>query len=253
VRFGAALFLLMAAVSPSDVAGQTLAGRTVEEGRNVPVPGALVFLVDRDGKHRAEARSDSLGRFWLTPPEAGAYQVEARRFGYETTRSPLLALKAEGHVAVDLTMRPAPIGLAGIEVSVERQAEDLLGRFGLTPARLGDRWIDHDAIAKMPLLTGPGEVITQRGIAGLGVDDCGATTVKCDLCVHFFRANTGIGLKTCALLVLNGVAVPPDVAEFLDPLDLEAIAVLKPEDATTFYGERGVGGVVLMWTRSGRR
>jgi hypothetical protein len=39
----------------------------------------------------------------------------------------------------------------------------------------------------------------------------------------------------------------------IDHHDLEAIVVLGPTEATTFYGTAGGGGAVLLWTRRGRR
>jgi hypothetical protein len=244
----AAAVILAMLVGTGDVEGQTLRGRVVEDGRDSPVAGANVSLLNRDGDHRAGASADSLGRFLLTPPEAGEYYIESVRIGYETTRSPLLALTAVDTVPFEITMVALPLGLEGFEVTVEAEAVQFLRSFGHTPASLRNRWIDADAIEAMPLPVGVREVIRWRGIAGLTVreDNSGAVPT---LCVMFQRGRTATGLNQCALILLNGVRIHPEIAQSINPADLEGIAVLTPVDASTFYGTNAGGGAVLMWTR----
>ena len=95
--------ILTALVGTTEVEGQTLRGLVVEEGRESPVAGAAVSLLSRDGNHRAGASADSLGRFLLSPPAAGEYYIESARIGYETTRSPLLALAMADTVPFEIT------------------------------------------------------------------------------------------------------------------------------------------------------
>lgn len=71
--------------------------------------------------------------------------------GYEPTSSPLLALEVEGSASLELMVRPAPIGIEGIEVEVEREAELFLGNFGHTPATLRNGWIGREAIEEMEM------------------------------------------------------------------------------------------------------
>jgi hypothetical protein len=107
----AAGFLLVVLSVPPRAGAQTLVGRVVEEGRETPVTGALVSLVDRDGEPGPRTITDSLGQFVLTPRRDGEYVVEVTRLGYETTRSPLFAMTVEGSVSLDLVMHPLPLGL----------------------------------------------------------------------------------------------------------------------------------------------
>lgn len=53
--------------------------------------------------------------------------------------------------------------------------------------------------------------------------------------------------------MLDGVVVPAEMAFDLDSRDIEAIAILDPTDAVTFYGTAAGGGAVLFWTRRGRQ
>ena len=238
-------FAVASAAAP--VHAQTLSGTVLEEGRGVPVAGAMISLLDRDGERRTSAMADSLGRFSLAPPEAGEYVIETVRIGYETSTSPLLALSAEGEVDVELMMTPLPIGLEGFEVSVEREAEIMLEPFGLTPATLRNRWIDRTDIEAMNTPGLPKDVIRWRNISGVTVDEYD-TFDDGVLCVRFRRSE-----RACAITVLNGALVPPEAAFHINAGDIEAMAILTPEDATTFYGTPGGGGAVLIWTRAGGR
>lgn len=117
----AILLLATVTVGARGVPAQTLTGRVLEEGRETPIPGAVITLVDREGDRRAGTTADSLGRFTLAPPEPGQYAVVASRVGYRTTRSPLFALRTTGTSTFDILMSPEPVGLAGFEISVERE------------------------------------------------------------------------------------------------------------------------------------
>jgi len=98
----------------------------------------------------------------------------------------------------------------------------------------------------MPLPVGPAEAIRWRGIPGVSVAEP-LTPGTAEFCVVFARRGG------CALVILNGIEISPLAAQQMNPHDLEAIAILMPVDATTFYGTRAANGAVLLWTRSGRR
>jgi len=248
----AVLLSLALCAGAGPASAQTLTGRVLEEGRGTPVEGVAVSLLDRNGKHRAGTISDSLGHFTLRPPGAGEYVIEGTRIGYEPTRSPLLALKdGESTAALDLLMDPSPIGIAGLEVTVDDRAEDLLQTLGHTPADLRNRWLSRATLAALPPTYGPSEAILANGVAGIEVGPSGG--VVQGLCVSFRRAQTFAGGGRCAKIVLNGGPVDAIDAANLSLDEIESIAILTPMDATTFFGGDGGGGVVLIWTRNGRR
>ncbi len=241
-------------LGPGQAHAQTLVGTTVDEARGSPVAGAIVRLLDRDELERTQVASDSLGRFVLSAPEPGDYYLEAIRLGYHRTRSPLLALRSEVTAEVELVMTPAPLGLPGLEVSAEAEARELLGNFNLSPTSLGNRWMGRREIESVAVKRDVGSVLEWRGPPGVrvirpenlapGSDDLG-------LCVSQVRGRTGAGLGTCSLVVLDGRLISNEMALYLDPLTIEAMALLTPRDAVTFYGELGAGGALLLWTRRG--
>lgn len=242
------LALCVATAAPLEGGAQAVTGVVIEEGRNTPVGGAFISLTDRSGSRRASTIADSLGVFRISPPEAGEYYIDVIRIGYMPLRSPLLALGTDGVASLELIMRPQAIGLEGLEVSVEREAEALLAPFGLTPARLRNRWIGRDAIDRMTTPGFPKDVIRWQNISGLSIDEVDPSKeARPELCVRFLRRS-----RACALTVLNGAIVPRSAVFHLDTRDIEAIAILEPIDAATFYGTQGGGGAVLIWTRRGR-
>jgi len=231
--------LLFAVLYPStEVQGQMLAGRIVEEGRDIPVPGAVVVLLDRAGEQKASAMADSVGRYRIRPPEKGDYVIEVTQFGYTTMRSPLIALEAEGSALLDLEVAPAPVDLQGLDVSVEREAQRELGSLGLTPSALGTRWMDREAIEAMPGLPPLSAALRNRGIAGASFPDDSHA-----LCLQF-RRGTG-----CAMIMLDGAPLPPHVALDLRLDEMGAMAVLTPSEATAMYGQNAAGGAILLWSR----
>lgn len=240
---------------PGPLAAQTLIGRVLDQAHEGPVNGAVVRLVDRSGAERAQAITDGVGRFTLTPPEAGEYFLIAEGFGYTATRSPLIALGTEGTAPIDLMIAPAPIGLEGIDISVEEVAAEELSAFNLSPRELGNRWINREQIEAIPVKLDIGTIIERTSVPGTqirrpenltpGSDDLG-------LCVSMQRGRTGGGWGRCALIVLNGVPISGPEASHLDPTTIESMAVLQPIEATSFYGTQGGGGAVLVWTRRGR-
>jgi len=93
----------------------------------------------RAGEAVGSGISDETGRIVFSPPTAGEYIIEVVRLGYETFRSPLLALVREGGVGLELLMRPQAIGLEGFDVVTETRGAELLERPGLSAAELPPR------------------------------------------------------------------------------------------------------------------
>lgn len=258
-RVTAALFLLgvAAAGAPKGLAGQTVMGRALDAQREGPVAGALVRLLDRDGKERAQAVTDDAGRFVLAPPRPGEYYLEGTRLGYQRTLTPLLGFSgAEGTVPLDLMMSAAPIGLEGlsVEVDVVTRATEELQLSGIAPRDLGNRWIDRKDIEAVPIRADVGNVLERQNIANIRIirpENLVPGSDKLGLCVALTRARMGSGLGTCALVVLNGVPITGEQALGLDPESVEAMAVLLPPEAATLFGIRGGAGALVVWTRAG--
>jgi Carboxypeptidase regulatory-like domain len=243
---------LLLAASPTRA--QTIVGHVLDELRESPVVGAAVKLVDRDGEERALAIADSTGRFVITPPIAGEYELRASRLGYRAARSPLLSLTTEGTANVDLLMMPAPIGLEGLKVSVDVSAEAAaqLEIAGVEPKDLGRRWVTQSDIDAIAVKRDVGTLLEWQGIGGMRVIRSENQTTGSEdigMCVSLNRARTFKGEGRCALPVIDGVPSNNFVLRDLDPLTVSAMALLTPIEATFLYGKRGEAGAVLVWTR----
>lgn len=246
---------MLAAFVPAGAPAQMIEGRVLDQENEQPIGGAIVSLVDADGDEHGRVLADSVGRFRILPSDAGEFYVVAERFGYYETRSPLFALSTEGLATLDLMLIPEPVGIEGLEVSVEELAEDELRQLGLTPAQLGNRWIDRHEIDRIPIKRDLGVILERTAQVGMqvirpenlapGSDDMG-------LCFSLQRARTGAGMGTCAVIVLDGVPISGVAALNIDPGAVESMAILEPIEATTFYGTAGGSGAVLVWTRRGR-
>lgn len=107
-------------------AAQTLVGAVTEEGSGRPVPGAMVHLLDGERPSGPRFLTGVDGRYRLEVPGPGSYRLAVERIGFTATRSALVDV-AEGQtvVAFDLTVVPAPVRLAGMDVEGDRRRCDL--------------------------------------------------------------------------------------------------------------------------------
>lgn len=261
VRATAAILLTAGLLGhPGQLDAQTILGRVVDDARNSPVAGAAVRLLDRDGKERANAVSDSVGRFTLTPPEAGDYYLSAERIGYEATRSPLISLHLGGTAPLDLMLAPAPLGLEGITVETEKPAVEQLEFLGIRAEDLGTRWVTQDEIDKIQVKRDVGSILEWQQISGLRVirpenltkdGSGGGDPGYQGICLSLQRARDSVhNAGTCALPVLDGITIDNRRLELIDPETIQAIAVLLPTDSRILYGERGKYGAVLFFSKS---
>lgn len=254
----AALALVLATLAvaiPAESRAQTILGQVLDQINEQPVGGVAVSLVSRSGVERLRTLSDSVGRFVLTPPEAGEYLLVTERFGYLETRSPLLALVIEGRAPLELLVAPSPIGLEGLEVSVEDLAAEQLNIMGLSANVLGRRWIDRRQIEAIQVKRDIGTILettSQSGIRVIRPDNLTMGSENMGLCVSMQRGRRADGRGTCALVVLNGVPISSVQALNIDPDAIESIALLVPTEAVMQYGTMAGSGALLVWTRHGR-
>jgi hypothetical protein len=247
--------MLVMLTLPAPSAAQTILGRVLDELSEQPVPGVVVSLIVPSGDERLRTLSDSLGRFVIEPPEAGEYLLMTDRFGYRETRSPLLALTTEGRATLDLMIAPEPIGLEGLEISVEERAAEELVRMGISMNALGNRWIDREQIEAIPVKRDMGVILERTAQAGIRVARRENLTMGSDdigLCIALLRVRTADGGGRCALVVLDGIPITGPAALDIDPDAIEGIAILEPIESSTYFGTIGGAGAVLVWTRRGR-
>lgn len=176
------------------------------------------------------------------------------RFAYRAFTTPLLSLTSEGTVELELLLAPAPLGIEGLEVRVEEVIASQLTAMGLTPAFLGNRWIDKERIDAIQVKRDLGVIIEltqQMGPMVVRPENLTTGSENIGLCIALQRARSA-GSWNCALTVLNGVPISGIQALIIPPETIESMAVLLPREAVTHYGTLGGPGAVLIWTTNGR-
>lgn len=76
---------------------QDLRVRVLEAELSNPVAGALVLLVDPEGRERNRGVTSEGGRVYLRAPSAGSYRLRLLRIGYVAWESPLTEVRGETH------------------------------------------------------------------------------------------------------------------------------------------------------------
>ena len=120
VRLGMVLgVLLMVLLDPRGGSAQRLSGRLLDLSTNDPLTAGVLTLQTVDGIPVRTAFTDDEGGWTLEVPGPGLYYLEASRFGYETwVAGPLEVVVGDDLLSV-YHLRPMPIRLDPIEVTVE--------------------------------------------------------------------------------------------------------------------------------------
>ena len=124
VRAATSILVATSALFVQPGGAQVIDGVVVDSSSRVPVAGALVSLVDNDGRdlQRFMVDADGSFRFLVTGPP-GTYSLRAERLGMATTTVGGLDPGPADTVTVRITLRQRPIALTGIEASGERRCE----------------------------------------------------------------------------------------------------------------------------------
>ena len=120
VRIGLSIawVVLQAAVAPS-MQGQVIRGRLVDAADNAAIAGAMMTLMDRDGRAVERILTHSAtGMFELRAPEPGEYRVRAERIGYGTTSSAFFSISAGDTLTVQISAPVEALSLEGIRAAV---------------------------------------------------------------------------------------------------------------------------------------
>lgn len=236
------MFLGLAALplAANPASSQLLEGQ-VSGDDGLPVEGALVGLYTRDGDQRAATLTDADGSYRLEVPEAGEYLLGAERIGYSPFRSPLLAIdESRERYRLDLEMLRAPVPIAGITVTAERQEEierQIRLLIGVNPKSLRNPPIPRDSIlAHWERGRSFPEMLRWSHVAGL--------TVKP-------RADEGYCFEmrtVCVPVYLNGMPLQSAWHDML-PLELAETVVIVGRNESIAYP----GGAILLYTEGWMR
>jgi hypothetical protein len=117
LRFAA----LFAALFPALLAAQQVEGRVTAGSGGAP--GALVELLDLEGRPAANAATDSTGAFRVTAPSAGSYRLRAGQVGFWSDLSQPFSLAVGELRVISLAITPRVVTLEGLTASGRRRCE----------------------------------------------------------------------------------------------------------------------------------
>lgn len=215
------------------IRAQALRGVVVSAADSSAIPGALVRLVDGDGRDKAVALADSMGRYHLSVPEPGEYRLAAARFGYHTFESPLLSITGDRIYPVDIELAVAPVGIPGLVVSAKRFAE--LERGVQLAIGVSSGALRNDLIFRPQ--------IDEHLARGHDVVDVVRWSNFSSIVTKETRDGPCFQWRNrhCLPVYLNGVPVVPELVHAL-PLDMvETMVVLAPGESLAYNS----GGVLL--------
>ena len=237
---------LQAQVDSGEVEGVALEG-VVFEGEvldlrtGLPVLGAIVALPSL----ARSVMTDELGYFRMEGVPAGFYEISVIRLGYEGL---LEELPVNGREIVAVHLTPGPIPLEGIEVEVISRAAQEMRAMGISSRSIVGP-VEMESLRESYFSLD--QLLTSRTLPraryhpAMGVGGRG--------CLRVSRPSLRGG--SCAALVVDGVLVNPEAADWvyrLSPNDIFAMRFLYGPAAAIRYGHRGSDGVLFIETRVGR-
>lgn len=224
------LALLLLAGIPSLLSAQTknFSGIVIDEEGEALV-GATIVL---DGDVSKGKSSDLDGRFSF-PAEAESGTIEVSMIGFET-----VSLKVQAGRTVKIVLKEDSYLLDGVVFTGYGtiSKKDMTGAVGVVSGKelssMPVTSVNNVLQGKVPGLT----VTSSSGAPGAGS-------------VARIRGIGSITGSTTPLYVVDGL--PQDGIDFLNPNDIESIAVHKDASVAAIYGSRGSNGIIVITTKSG--
>lgn len=230
-RFVYTLFALLFAVC-SYAADITITGKVSDAEKGETLPGVSITI---KGTSRG-ATTDAKGDFSIKVPNKNSVLVFSF-LGYETQE---IEVGNQTNIIVSMATDSKSLEEVVVVGYGTQKKVNLTGAVST---------IDSKAIENRPSSnlanalqgTSPGLIVTrsngQPGSEGIGIQIRGASS-----------ANGNIE----PLVVLDGVTVPGNTLQSLNPNDVENISVLKDAAAAAIYGAQAAGGVILVTTKKAK-
>lgn len=115
----AALTLLL--IGASDLCAQAVRGRLLDAGSRDPVAGALIVLLDSDGREIGSTVTSARGTYHVRAPGAGVFRLRAERIGFENSLSDTITLLAGQTVSREITASSSAVVLPALAVESDTE------------------------------------------------------------------------------------------------------------------------------------
>ena len=249
-------FLFLAALASGgfladqSLEAQTVEGRILEASSERPVAAARVMLLDTARVPVASTTSHSSGTFSVHVREPGDYLLLVQALGYASFLDGIYELGDGGEISLEIRLRPSPLELDSLEVSVKR---------AFSEARLRGTGFDQRRSTGFGYFVTPEEVerrdpfILWDLIQGIpGIFNASTSGIGTELVLF----KPGLGAMYCSprvyvdgMRMSNPVGSLETVVRARDVLALE-VYTRGSSAPIQFGGTTGDGcGVVLIWTK----
>ncbi len=241
-RVALAMVALIASIlTPAgSLRAQTVHGTVLDETNDIPVPGASMELLTRSGNRVSESIANDLGRFALKVPEAGEYFLHVQRLGYEPMTSLLLEIGVDRNYDLELAVRPAPLPIGDIRVTVRGEQVRLWVRqiVGMDPSSLSGKVVMGEELER--IRESSSDIVSMMRWAHLAA----TVTYSFDKGVCVMARAMG-----CAKVMLDGAPFPLELFDTIDPYTIGAIVFLRPIDSGILFGSNlGRSGTLLLFS-----
>src|SRR5688572_4866384 len=228
-KFASLLTMLMLLCTFAFGQTRTVTGQVRDE-RGEPIPFATILETGTNNASRADAN----GSFSLKIKEGSTLTISST--GYETI-SVTPGVGFQGY-----SLKTIAAGLQEVIVTtalgIKRKPKEL--GYANTTVRN-----DQFNIGKP---TNIGQALSGK-VAGLQIVNTSNSVNASPRIV--LRGNRSISGNNQALIVLDGVPVPQNTINYLNPNDIESVTTLKGGQAAALYGSDGVNGVLIINTKKG--
>lgn len=248
MRYWAAA-LAMCLTASGSLSAQVVRGRILEASEHRSIPVAAVSLLTREAVEVSSTQTDEDGSFHLASPTAGGFYLYVEALGFQPTLEGSLNLTEGDTVEIDVVLIPSPLPMDPIVVEAETQPRRLrmAGFFERKQAGFG-AFIEREEIERRDprflsdlFRARPGF----RLVYGAG----GAELVS--------RRTSTFAAGGCKpLIYLDGLPmVRGAIDDLVHPSLVEAIEAYSgiSQLPAQYSGAESACGVVLVWTRRGRR
>lgn len=217
------------ASAPKALLQQQVSGR-VTDSLSQPLEGVSVNL--KGGQ--ASAVTDGDGRFVINVPSGDATLVFTF-IGYANQE-----IAVQGRSAINVTMVEESSELGEVVVvgyGTQRRGDVTGSIVSVSAEEIEARPVNNVLEAMQGKAAGVDITSSQRP------GTLGAITV---------RGVRSLSAANSPLYVVDGIPLTTDGIDNINPLDIEAIDILKDASATAIYGSRGANGVVIVTTKQGK-
>ncbi len=112
---------LLFCASPPVLRAQTVLGVVTERGNSAPVEGALVLILDDQGRTRDGVLTNAEGRFRFNLATDSVWTLQVERIGFETVRLAPVTFDGSGVARLEVVLTPAPLEIDGFTVEGTRR------------------------------------------------------------------------------------------------------------------------------------